>query len=199
MSSLNPAMPKALDPVIAKLLAKDRDQRYRSAEELLAALEAVPSSDSSRPAVAVPAPPAEPLRPPEVDRRRSRNRIIAVSALLLVAAGAGAFLFRNRLGNTAVPGPSTEVAAPVGTLRASRQPQRTASSSPTSSTRPEIRYFDTTLNQALRVQLAQSPVLDIISQQHLRQSLSSLAASRTRPLPRKLPGKSANGKGSRRS
>src|SRR3984957_20449127 len=44
VSSLNPAMPKALDPVIAKLLAKDRDQRYRSAEELLAALEAIPSS-----------------------------------------------------------------------------------------------------------------------------------------------------------
>jgi tetratricopeptide (TPR) repeat protein len=34
--------------------------------------------------------------------------------------------------------------------------------------------FDTTLNQALRVQLAQSPVLDIISQQHLRQSLQYL-------------------------
>ena len=34
--------------------------------------------------------------------------------------------------------------------------------------------FDTTLNQALRVQLGQSPVLDIISQQHLRQSLQYL-------------------------
>ena len=34
--------------------------------------------------------------------------------------------------------------------------------------------FDTTLNQALRVQLGQSPVLDIISQQHLRQSLQFL-------------------------
>ena len=41
VSSLNPAMPKALDPMIAKLLAKDREQRYRSAEELLADLEAV--------------------------------------------------------------------------------------------------------------------------------------------------------------
>jgi hypothetical protein len=41
VSSLNPAMPSALDPIVAKLLAKDRDQRYRSAEELLADLEAI--------------------------------------------------------------------------------------------------------------------------------------------------------------
>ena len=34
--------------------------------------------------------------------------------------------------------------------------------------------FETTLNQALAVQLGQSPVLDIVSQQHLRQSLQYL-------------------------
>ena len=34
--------------------------------------------------------------------------------------------------------------------------------------------FETTLNQALVVQLGQSPVLDIVSQQHLRQSLQYL-------------------------
>jgi len=174
VSSLNPAMPKALDPVVAKLLAKDRDQRYRSAEELLAALEAVPSSDSSRPAVAVPAPPAEPLRPPEVDRRRSRNRIIAVGALLLVAAGAGAFLFRNRPGNTAVPGPGTEVAAPVGTATGKPATSKDSIIVADFINKTGDAVFDTTLNQALRVQLAQSPVLDIISQQHLRQSLQFL-------------------------
>ena len=41
VSSLNPAMPSGLDSIIAKLLAKDRDQRYRSAEELAADLEAI--------------------------------------------------------------------------------------------------------------------------------------------------------------
>src|SRR5271163_4252839 len=40
LTSLNPAMPAALDGVVARLLAKERDQRYRSAEELLADLEA---------------------------------------------------------------------------------------------------------------------------------------------------------------
>jgi hypothetical protein len=34
--------------------------------------------------------------------------------------------------------------------------------------------FQTTLNQALVVQLGQSPVLDIVSSQHLRQSLQYL-------------------------
>ena len=38
-------MPGALDPIVAKLLAKDRDQRYRSAEELLASLEAIGGSN----------------------------------------------------------------------------------------------------------------------------------------------------------
>jgi serine/threonine protein kinase len=45
VSSVNPAMPSALDPIVAKLLAKDRDQRYRSAEELLADLEAISGSN----------------------------------------------------------------------------------------------------------------------------------------------------------
>src|SRR5277367_3324615 len=41
VSSVNSAMPSTLDPVVAKLLAKDRDQRYRSAEELLVDLEGI--------------------------------------------------------------------------------------------------------------------------------------------------------------
>src|SRR5271156_6648137 len=65
VSSLNSAMPSALDSIISKLLAKDRDQRYRSAEELLADLEAISGSSSSatgasRPATASPIPPASP-------------------------------------------------------------------------------------------------------------------------------------------
>jgi eukaryotic-like serine/threonine-protein kinase len=173
VSSLNPAMPKAIDPVVAKLLAKDRDQRYRSAEELLAALEAIPSSDTSRPAVAVPVSPAAAPPTPETDRRRSRNRIIVVGALLLVAAGAGAFLFRNRPDNTTVPGPSAGV-APGGAATAKPASSKDSIIVADFINKTGDAVFDTTLNQALRVQLAQSPVLDIISQQHLRQSLQFL-------------------------
>src|SRR6202167_1103026 len=67
VSSLNPAMPSGLDSIIAKLLAKDRDQRYHSAEELVADLEAVSVSVSSPGAtgpVAVYTPPPAPASPP---------------------------------------------------------------------------------------------------------------------------------------
>jgi len=173
VSSLNPAMPKALDPVVAKLLAKDRDQRYRSAEQLLADLEAISGSDTSRPAVAVPAPLAAAPQPPEADRRRRRNRIIVLGALLLVAAGAGAFLFRNYPGNTAVSAPTTGV-APSGAPTAKPATSKDSIIVADFINKTGDAVFDTTLNQALRVQLAQSPVLDIISQQHLRQSLQFL-------------------------
>jgi serine/threonine protein kinase len=68
VSSLNPAMPSALDSIIAKLLAKDRDQRYHSADEVLADLEGVSASASSPPAgtgqVAVYTTPPAPVSPP---------------------------------------------------------------------------------------------------------------------------------------
>jgi serine/threonine protein kinase/tetratricopeptide (TPR) repeat protein len=169
VSSLNAEMPRALDPVIAKLLAKDRDQRYRGAEELLADLESL-SGAGSRPAISVPPQPAA-TPAPEPDRRRPRNRMIAIGALLLVACAVGAFLFRDH--SAKKPEPATG-----------------AASSPSAPAKPvSVRdsiivadfinktgdpVFDTTLNQALRVQLGQSPVLDIISQQHLRQSLQFL-------------------------
>lgn len=176
VSSLNPDMPKGLDPVIAMLLAKDRDQRYRGAEELLADLEAL-SGSGSRPAIAVPAQPA-PVPPPEADRRRPRNRMIAIGSLLLVACAGGAFLFRDHLGN---PGPATGATV-----------SNSATAKP-ASVRDSIivadiinktgdPVFDTTLNQALRVQLGQSPVLDIISQQHLRQSLQYLGRKQDEPI-----------------
>jgi tetratricopeptide (TPR) repeat protein len=181
VSSLNPVMPKALDPVVAKLLAKDRDQRYRSAEELLADLEAISGLSSSltsngttRPATAAPIPLASAVLPlPDSDRRRSRNRLIVLGALLLLATGAGAFLFRNRPSSTAAPGPSTEV-APGGASTAKPASSKDSIIVADFINKTGDAVFDTTLNQALRVQLAQSPVLDIISQQHLRQSLQFL-------------------------
>jgi eukaryotic-like serine/threonine-protein kinase len=179
VSSLNPAMPKALDTVIAKLLAKDRDQRYRSAEELLVDLEAI-SGSNSRSAIPAQVPPVSAsVPPPEADRRRPRNRMIVVGVLLLVAAAALAFLFRNRLGTN--PAPATSTAAP------SSGPAKPATLKDSIIVADFINktgdpVFDTTLNQALRVQLGQSPVLDIISQQHLRQSLQYLGRKQDEPI-----------------
>src|ERR1700733_1379285 len=79
VSSLNPAMPSGLDSIIAKLLAKDRDQRYHNAEELIADLEAISVSVSSPSATGrVPvytAPPA-PVSPPPAGGRPLRSRML---------------------------------------------------------------------------------------------------------------------------
>src|SRR6202453_4765096 len=89
VSSLNPAMPSALDPIVARLLAKDRNQRYGSAEELLADLEAISgapplSTGTVRAASAVSATSSASLPLPEADRRRPRNPVVVIGALILV-------------------------------------------------------------------------------------------------------------------
>jgi serine/threonine protein kinase/tetratricopeptide (TPR) repeat protein len=163
VSSLNPAMPSALDSIIAKLLAKDRDQRYRSAEELLADLEALSASASPPPAgtgpVAVYTPPPAPVSPPPslAARRPLRSRMVITGALLLVALAGGVALFRNHFSPKPVPAALKDSIVVADFINKTGDP-----------------VFDATLNQALRVQLGQSPVLDIISQQHLRQSLQFL-------------------------
>jgi serine/threonine protein kinase/tetratricopeptide (TPR) repeat protein len=180
VSSVNPAMPSALDPIVAKLLAKDRDQRYRSAEELLADLEAVSGSNplstsATRPAAAGSIPPASGSLPLlEADRRRPRNRMIVIGALIVVAGAGGAFLLRNHQG--VKPGGETAVTAPPTGDQAAAKPATLKDSIIVADfiNKTGDPVFDTTLNQALRVQLGQSPVLDIISQQHLRQSLQFL-------------------------
>ena len=98
VSSLNPAMPSGFDSIIAKLLAKDRDQRYRSAEELIADLEAISVSVSS-PAgtgpVAVYTPPPAPASPPlpPAGGRPFRSRMLVIGALVLVALAGAISLF----------------------------------------------------------------------------------------------------------
>jgi eukaryotic-like serine/threonine-protein kinase len=180
VSSLNSAMPSALDSIIAKLLAKDRDQRYRSAEELLADLEAVSASTSSsagavRPATVSAPPPPIPPPLPQADQRRPRSRMIVIGALLLVAFAGGVSLFRNHFATKPAP-----ESAPGAAATPSANPAAKPGSSKDSIIVADFvnktgdAVFDTTLDQALRVQLAQSPVLDIISQQHLRQSLQYL-------------------------
>ena len=180
VSSLNPAMPSALDPIIAKLLAKDRDQRYRSAEELLADLEAVSAAAPrppapSRPATASSTPPASVPPPvPQASGRPLRSRMIVIGALLLVALAGGVSLFRNHLG--AKPGPPAPSATAPPSADQAAKPGTSKDSIIVADfiNKTGDPVFDTTLNQALRVQLGQSPVLDIISQQHLRQSLQYL-------------------------
>jgi tetratricopeptide (TPR) repeat protein len=110
---------------------------------------------------------------PQASGRPLRSRIIVIGALLLVALAGGVSLFRHNPG--AKPGPAPSATAPPSPDQAAKP----AASKDSIIVADFINktgdpVFDTTLNQALRVQLGQSPVLDIISQQHLRQSLQYL-------------------------
>jgi serine/threonine protein kinase/tetratricopeptide (TPR) repeat protein len=191
VSSLNPVMPTALDPIIEKLLAKDRDQRYRSAEELLSDLEAIPapgSSSAARPAaVSIPptSPPPSPIPATEADRSRPRTRMIAIGALLAIVFAGAIFRFRSHLGkpNPAGTGAGSATGSATGTPATSAaKPLKDAIIVADFINKTGDPVFDTTLNQALRVQLGQSPVLDIVSQQHLRQSLQYLGRKQDDPI-----------------
>ena len=107
--------------------------------------------------------------------------MIVIGLLILVACAAALFRFRSHLAATSAPAtstaglPATEQAAKPANLKdgiiVADFINKTGDA-----------VFDTTLSQALRVQLGQSPVLDIISQQHLRQSLQYLGRKQDEPI-----------------
>jgi eukaryotic-like serine/threonine-protein kinase len=149
VSTVNPAMPRRLDPIVAKLLAKEPAHRYASADALQEDLERLDPHASQ------PAPTAS-----------SRKWIWAIAAVLLLIGGALAW-WKNK-----------PVAAPAPAVA-------TESGGATPATKDSIiladfinhtgdPVFDTTLNQALQIDLEQSPVINIVSSQHLAQSVKYL-------------------------
>ncbi len=177
VTSVNPAMPSALGSIIAKLLSKDRDQRYDNAEELLAELEAVSASPSSAPVSAAPGTPAfvppaavSPPLPAKGDPP-FRSRMLVIGALVLVALAGGFFALRHHRSARPVPGAATPTAPDQAAKPTALKDSIILADFINKTGDP---LFDSTLNLALRVQLGQSPVFDIISQQHLRQSLQFL-------------------------
>jgi eukaryotic-like serine/threonine-protein kinase len=155
VSTVNPAMPKKLDPIVAKLLAKEPAQRYATAEQLQEALDGL-DPQSGHAAVAT-----------DAGSKRSWATIALVVLLALIAGGLAWWKFRPA------------AAPPVG---------ESATGTVASATKDSIiladfinrtgdPVFDTTLNQALQIDLEQSPVINIVSQQHLAQSVKYLGKS----------------------
>ena len=156
---LNPAIPKELERIILKLLAKDKAQRYQSASEVRAELEKLAGHPStSRTAAAVPSPPQK--------SNTLRNLVAGALLLILLAAGALYWWKSHRAA------PSAGIAAPV-----TGEKDSIILSDFNNQTGDPV--FDTTLNQALAIQLEQSPVLTIVSENHLRQSLQYLGKPAT--------------------
>ncbi|HZS58832.1 MAG TPA: serine/threonine-protein kinase [Gemmatimonadaceae bacterium] len=95
VTARRPATPPALAAVVTRLLMKNRDDRFQSAEELLAAIDAVrvtPAERASGPQTITPVHPRLPRQsgetPAEVDRKIRRRFMVASAILAVLIAGA---------------------------------------------------------------------------------------------------------------
>ena len=174
VSTLNPAMPVELDGIVAKLLAKEKEQRYQTAEEVLQDLEAVdaqPSHGSSGTVTAAASGThggggrAE-FAQPGKNAGSPHPMLVAAALVVLLLAGAFAW-WKHRRADTS----GAVTGTPAGSASTATKNAIIVADFVNQTGDP---VFQTTLNQALVVQLGQSPVLDIVSQQHLRQSLQYL-------------------------
>jgi len=152
VSSVNPGMPKKLDPIVAKLLAKDPAHRYATAERLQEALDGLEPQPGGA-AVASAS-----------GRKRPWTMITAVVLLALLAGGLAWWKLRPTTAS-----PAAESAAGVAPKAAKDSIILADFINHTGDP-----VFDTTLNQALQIELEQSPVINIVSQQHLAQSVKYL-------------------------
>ena len=150
VSTVNPVMPKKLDPIVAKLLAKDPAQRYATAEQLQEALDGLDPQSGKVSVAGLP----------------GRKWTWALAAVLLLLIAGGLAWWKLRPGTALPAGESAAGAAP----KAAKDSIILADFI----NRTGDPVFDTTLNQALQIDLEQSPVINIVSSQHLAQSVKYL-------------------------
>ncbi len=116
LRSLNPYLPSGVEPVIAKALAKDPDQRYESASALAQAFKAALTSPAQpqRTLSEQPEPSAAPTMVESQPTRRNRRALPLIGALpaaLLIIGGAVAILSRGPgVTPTAMPGAASSQA-----------------------------------------------------------------------------------------
>jgi eukaryotic-like serine/threonine-protein kinase len=161
LSTVNPAMPKKLDPIVARLLAKDPANRYATAEQLQEALDALDPQSGNAP----------------VARAGAPRWPWAVAVVVLLALVAGALAWWKLKPAAGSPPPAGESAAGAAPATA-----RDSIILADFINRTGDPVFDTTLNQALQIDLEQSPVINIVSQQHLTQSVKYLGKPADTPL-----------------
>jgi tetratricopeptide (TPR) repeat protein len=152
---LNPAVPAKLEEIINKALEKDRKLRCQSAAEMRTDLQRLKrDTESGRTAVAA----SETTPQPAAKAARPRWVAVAGATVLGVALAAGAFWWLNGRKAQALTEKDTIVLADFA-----------------NTTGDEV--FDDTLKQALAVDLGQSPFLNILSEDKVRQTLREMTHS----------------------
>jgi serine/threonine protein kinase/tetratricopeptide (TPR) repeat protein len=164
VSKVNPAMPRRLDPIVARLLAKDPAHRYATAEQLQGDLDALPVHTS-------------PGAPTGSRQKKWLWPSLAGLLVLLIAGGLAWWKYRPA------------AVSPAATANGEATPEAAAPKAAKDSlilsdfvNHTGDPVFDTTLNQALQIDLEQSPVINIVSQEHLAQSVKYLGKPADTPL-----------------
>jgi tetratricopeptide (TPR) repeat protein len=158
---LNPGVSKEGERIILKLLSKDKARRYQTATEVRTDLEQLAARSGSARTASTSAGMGAPSR-------RAFPVIPVAAGIVAVALAAGTYLWWHGRPSSG-KGASSSAGAPI------TQKDSIILSDFANQTGDPV--FDTTLNQALAIQLEQSPLLTIVSENHLRQSLKYLGKS----------------------
>jgi tetratricopeptide (TPR) repeat protein len=168
---LNPDLPIKLEEIINKALEKDRNLRYQHASEMRADLQRLKrDTDSSRSAVTAVreqllAPAPEPARSsatsvtpsaPATKAQRSQRWVIPAAIVLIGAVATAGYFYLHR--SPKLTEKDTIVLADFANTTGDP-------------------IFDDTLKQALATQLAQSPFLNILSDQRVSETLRMMGRS----------------------
>jgi serine/threonine protein kinase/tetratricopeptide (TPR) repeat protein len=175
---LNPNLPAKLEEIINKALEKDRDLRYQHASEIRADLQRLlRDSESARPAASEDGSPTQPLPPAPASASvirapnsasasqstvtttpsRFPGKTILAVALILLAFVPAALYWRSHRPSKLT---RTDTVVLGDFVNKTGDP-----------------VFDDTLKQALSVSLAQSPFLNILSDQRVRSTLKLMGRS----------------------